>query len=1025
MKRVLWFFIFIIILFTLLIFDRPGYSAFSGPTEIQSTFGVKYCSPDGLCVGDVNNNGSLDLIASGYRETYQWYLRRYINDGSGSFPSVANLSPGVADSSVALGDINNDGYIDLVIAGKDSGYHFRRLLNDGNGNFPSSSSIGTSVRDASLALGDLDKDGDLDIVITGLSGSRIFRAYYNRGDGVFPNYVNLTTGIHLGSIALGDINNDGDLDIVFTGTSDGGGTRFFGILDNQGDGTFGAPRNVDASVGLYHSSVALGDINNDSYLDIVVAGHDNTTAYLIRYLNNGSGSFTGKVSFGTGLKRTSLALGDINSDGDLDLAIAGETMAPTRYFHVYDNNGSGTFTLNQTLTPGLGRDGASIVFADINNDNELDLISAGNDGTTDHLDSRINTSPANAPPSIPGGLTVINDGGYYRFRWNHASDGQTPNNLMRYKIAIGTNSSTEYNFISSNIRYPRGQATVGNNVIIGGQPCLLTRIPNTKTVFWKVWAIDTSFKRSVTSTSLQIDTIANANPESPVSGFSPAGGTLLSSLPANFSWNPGNDPSYYDPPATLHYVIRIDDDGEIVANYDFELTTSDGVTSYNNVNLLNNREYYWAVKTVDDEGAESGWSTLQNFMVVTNNNPPNPPIAGFSPSGGISISSVITNFTWNHGSDPEVNDTTNTLHYILRIDDDGEIVIDWEIEITTSDGDNFVNSVLLSNNKQYTWAVRTVDDEGEESGWSVLQTFYVITNNSPPDPPVAGFDPANDAVMSTSNINFSWNAGSDINPTDTSGTLHYIIRIDDDGEINTTFDFELVTSDGNNFTNNIVLLDNTYYYWGVKTVDDEGAESGWSSLQSFYILTTKLNVPIWREINTDQLDAYLSWEISNEPQLAGYNLYWGTVPGVYDNSEHLDIVGGYIIKNLDCNTTYYLTLRAYDIANVESESAQERQIRIDDFVGDQHCILYNSILKPYEGDEMALLLKLDRPAEVEISIYSKADRLINKWTESYPAGSYNKTWDLKKNGEYIGSGTYIVIVKTDTWKKRLLLGVVK
>jgi len=162
---------------------------------------------------------------------------------------------------------------------------------------------------------------------------------------------------------------------------------------------FGTRTNIGTGVDL--SSIALGDIDNDGDLDLIVTGYDGSGRRLDKYINNGAGSFSGS-SFGTGVYQSSIALGDIDNDGDLDLIVTGYSS--------------------------IGR--------------RLDRYR--------NLETTLNNKP-----NSPTGMSSEIIGGYWRFKWNAPSDDHTPTNMIRYKVAYGTNSGV-YNFSSTNIDYPRG-----------------------------------------------------------------------------------------------------------------------------------------------------------------------------------------------------------------------------------------------------------------------------------------------------------------------------------------------------------------------------------------------------------------------------------------------------------------------------------------------------------------------------------------------------------------------------------------
>jgi hypothetical protein len=345
----------------------------------QKNFGTGLDETLTIAVGDMDGDGNLDIVVGNAGLSSRQNVV-YLNDGSGNFDwfgSARYFGTGGDDTrSVAVGDMDGDG--DLDIATGNSGQQNVVYLNDGTGHFPSSSarSFGPgSDSTNSLALGDLDGDGDLDVV-AGNEGQQ--------------NMVYLNDGIaHLGnarifgpendsskSVALGDLNGDGYLDIA-VGNS-GSLTKQNVVYLNDGAANFDNPSSarIFGSNSESTNSVAVGDMDGDGDLDIVT-GNDNQQNVV--YLNDSLGNFdwAGSTrSFGTGSDSTSsIALGDIDSDGDLDVVVGNASQQNMAYL----NDGYGDFTGGATAF-GTGSDGTlSMVVADMDADGDLDLLT-GNGG---------------------------------------------------------------------------------------------------------------------------------------------------------------------------------------------------------------------------------------------------------------------------------------------------------------------------------------------------------------------------------------------------------------------------------------------------------------------------------------------------------------------------------------------------------------------------------------------------------------------------------------------------------------------
>ena len=253
---------------------------------------------------------------------------------------VAGLNSGLTTSGVAWGDFDNDGDLDILVSGKDSGginSQLRVYKNNGNGTLNSTpievAGLNGGYYDSSVAWGDFDNDGDLDILVSGYKGSAQLRLYKNNGNSTFdstPIEVDgLNGGLYEGGLAWGDFDNDGDLDILASGINSPGNLQQLRVYKNNGNGTFD-PTQIEVAglnSGLYLGGAAWGDFDNDGDLDILASGSVNSFEELRVYKNNGDSTFNSTPievagSHG-GLFDGGVAWGDFDNDGDLDILISG------------------------------------------------------------------------------------------------------------------------------------------------------------------------------------------------------------------------------------------------------------------------------------------------------------------------------------------------------------------------------------------------------------------------------------------------------------------------------------------------------------------------------------------------------------------------------------------------------------------------------------------------------------------------------------------------------------------------------
>ncbi|MCL5105036.1 MAG: FG-GAP-like repeat-containing protein [Armatimonadetes bacterium] len=387
---------------------------------------IQDCS---LAWGDYDKDGDLDLALCGSLGGTNAVTKIFRNDARILVDSGIVL-PGYQNAALAWGDFDNDGDLDLAIVG---GYVTRasKIYINNNGTFTEASTGLVGVSIGFMACGDYDNDGDLDLAIGGQlsSGGNVPRIYRNDRISFVDINAGLTT-ISGGSLSWADYDRDGDLDLLAAGA--GGSNISVTTLYRNDGGKF-----VDSGArlaGVYDCAAAWGDYDNDGDLDLALAGWNQGRGRVALVYRNDSGSFVETNAGLVGVQYASLAWGDCDGDGDLDLVAAGQG-ATSRPFIIYRND-SGTFTDIGATLPGFTS--GSIALGDYDGDGDLDLAAGGiglggnfcalfrNDG--DGFDT---------PPVAPDPLPAL-IGGSARFRWTAASDIETPSTGLSYNLRVGT-----------------------------------------------------------------------------------------------------------------------------------------------------------------------------------------------------------------------------------------------------------------------------------------------------------------------------------------------------------------------------------------------------------------------------------------------------------------------------------------------------------------------------------------------------------------------------------------------------------
>ena len=302
-------------------------------------------SPRSVSVGDWDGDGDLDLAAT----TAGDIVRIFFNGGSADFsedPLKSPLIGFVGPRSIIAGDFDNDGVLDLAV-GNSGAANVTILINDGTGTFPQPlpPPVPVGNNPQTLIAGDLDGDGDLDLAVT-TSGDRV-RLLFNDGSAIFsedPLKSPIAGVVSPISMVAGDWDADGDLDLA-VGNS---GATNISILINDGTGGFTQllPPDSPVPVGSTPQTVIVGDLDGDGDLDLAVT----TSGDRVRLLfNDGSAIFSEdplKSPIDGLVSPTAMVVGDWDGDGDLDLAVANSGATNVS---ILINDGTGDFT--QPLPP--------------------------------------------------------------------------------------------------------------------------------------------------------------------------------------------------------------------------------------------------------------------------------------------------------------------------------------------------------------------------------------------------------------------------------------------------------------------------------------------------------------------------------------------------------------------------------------------------------------------------------------------------------------------------------------------------
>jgi len=533
--------------------------------------------------GDINSDGELDLTLVGFDSEEERHSEIYENTGSPQY-NLAFLQEltGVSYGSLAWGDYDRDGDLDLALSGLTEAApgRFTKIYRNDDGVLIGSGIELIPVWAGSLAWGDYDNDGDLDLALTGWNN--VVAPYthakiYRNDEETFVEDTNQDlTGVENSSIAWADYDNDGYLDLVLTGWNDATKTRISKIYKNSGYPDYELSESQTLT-GVDYSSVAWGDYDNDGDLDLALCGNDGTNRRFLIYKNNsGTLDTTNPIEpmgANKGVIYGSLGWGDYDNDGDLDLALCGYDSTDRRFI-LYRNDGGDTFTSDQEpMGANKGVEKGSLAWADLDMDADLDLVLTGHDGS--EAISKIfknDESQKNMIPTPPTSLVCTYADGKLTLIWSDAEDNptssgkKTPSQGLYYNVRVGSEPGAD------DLVAPRyGSPLLGNFLSkkkSGSQNTLTFRV-YAKGYYWRVQTIDTtlgfSWSEEETGSGWSVEDHYN-DPYRPPTPKPPTDdGQFTYNTKINFHWTQTEEER--DPETAIYNYklqVRSQEDGKLI-----------------------------------------------------------------------------------------------------------------------------------------------------------------------------------------------------------------------------------------------------------------------------------------------------------------------------------------------------------------------------------------------------------------------------------------------------------------------------
>jgi outer membrane protein assembly factor BamB len=851
-----------------------------------------------LAIDDLNDDQYLDVVTVCSVDDKAWAINGEDGTELWNWTGTQNLY------AVTTGDFDNDGQIDVAVAGNDDRV---TALYGNNGSVIWQFNTGNQIYRKCLQASDLNNDGNID-VIAGCDDSYVYAINGLNGNQLWSYYA----GASVNEVELAQMNASGPLDIVAAVGIGSNGEKVIVIDGLNGSilWSYNAPEAVE--------HVEVFDVNDDSIPDVAAAITPYSPTQVIM-IDGSTHSSLWTKSMPIASNVHSLAHGDLDGNGIPDVVVPGRSSDKK----IYALNGSNG---NELWDYQTGGEINSVAVADIDFDNQLDVIAGsddqivyvlyGNNGSSfwtystadDVMHIQLGDISGDGMPNIAC-VTFGSDGVVYAFSSFSPAENippYIPSNPSPEDGAMYVDPDADLSWTGGD---PNPGDTVTYNVYFGTSsppPKVVTNQTGTSydpgtmnyytKYYWKIVAWDNNNAYSE-SPIWNFTTEGPNNPPNEPSDPDPDSGEPDVDIDADLSWT-GGDP---DPGDTITYDVYFgpDSDPPKVSNKQSDTTYDPGKMDFLTV-------YYWKIVSWDNHGASN--SGLIWHFTTRDNNPPVTP-SDPEPEDGATNVDINAFLSWSC-SDPDGDEVTFNVYF--EADDPTPDVL-----VSENQSGPTYDPGTMEYNTHYYWKIVAWDEYGASTEGPI---WDFTTGTEPNDQPYIPSDPnpENGSTDIDVDTDISWTGGD----PDVGDTVVYDIYFEAD---DSTPDTKIADDISENTFDPGTLEYGTIYYWQIIAKDNHGA----SSMSPVWHFSTKENTP--------PNDPSINGPSSGKPGIEynykfktidpeGHNVFyyidWGddTIEewlGPY--SSGMEVTINHSWENRD---TYVLKAKTKDIYNAESNFSE-------------------------------------------------------------------------------------------------------
>ncbi|PIF29864.1 gliding motility-associated-like protein [Flavobacterium sp. 9] len=286
-------------------------------------------TPEGICIGDFDNDGKIDLAVTNYNSNTVSIIRNTSSGiGNIAFAASVNLTTDTNPNSIVAHDFDGDGKSDIITGNFNSNsISVFRNTSSGIGNigFTAKTDLAVGTGPNGVSVGDFDGDNKMDVAVSLFNGQSVsvFRNISTTGIISFDNYISFPVTSSAYNVVVGDLNNDGKPDIACANNT-------VSVLNNtsSGIGNINFGPKVDFSTVDNIIDLDIGDLDGDGKLDLVATKANGGFVSVLRNTTVGTGStvtFASKTDFAANPIVRRIKIGDLDGDGKDDIITANRT----------------------------------------------------------------------------------------------------------------------------------------------------------------------------------------------------------------------------------------------------------------------------------------------------------------------------------------------------------------------------------------------------------------------------------------------------------------------------------------------------------------------------------------------------------------------------------------------------------------------------------------------------------------------------------------------------------------------------